>query len=77
MAIEVEVNMDGSVNGNEFLKRGIASETLLGSVSSSERLMGIFRPVVQPSRRILATSDAEVRKRLVLGTKAVSDDTSR
>ena len=77
MAIEVEVITDDSVNGDEFLKHGIASETLYGSLSPSERLMGIFRPVVQPSRRDLAASDAEVRKRRAVGTKAVGDDTSR
>ncbi len=54
MAIEIEVVVDGSVNGDKFLKRGIASETLHGSLSSSERLKGIFSSVVQPPRRLLA-----------------------
>lgn len=54
MTIEVETVVDGSVNGDKSLKRGIASATLDGSLSSSERLMGIFRPVFQPSRGVLA-----------------------
>ena len=77
MAIEVEVIMDGCVNGDKFLKRDIASETLHGSLSSSERLMGIFRPVVQPSRGAPAITYAEVRKRRSARTKVVGNDTSR
>ena len=46
MAVEVEVVVDGGVGGNEFLERGIASEKLHGTLSSSERLMGILGPIV-------------------------------
>jgi len=74
MAIKVELIMDGSMNGGELLKRGTASETLHGSLSSSERLMGIFRPVVQPSRGVLAASHAEARECRAAGTQAVGDD---
>ncbi|GJL89843.1 MAG: hypothetical protein DHS20C03_35520 [Minwuia thermotolerans] len=62
MAIEVELVVNGGVNGDEFLKRSVASEPLHGSFPLSERLMGIFRPVVQPPGGVLATGNAEVRE---------------
>ena len=68
MTIEVDVVVDGSANGNEYPKRDTASEMLHGSLSSSERLMGIFRPVVQPSRSVMAASDAEARECRAAGT---------
>lgn len=52
MAIAVGLIMDRSVNGDQLLKRDIASETLHGSLSSSEWLVGIFRPVVQIAERV-------------------------
>jgi len=59
MAIEVEVIMDGSVNGDEFPKRGTSSKTLHGSLSSSERLMGILNAVIRPFPSVLARADSE------------------
>jgi len=74
MAIEVEMVVNGGVHGNEFLKRGIASETLHGSLSSSERLMGVFGTIVQPARCVVAASNIEVRECCAVGTKAVGND---
>ncbi|MDF1806802.1 MAG: hypothetical protein P1U60_10530 [Hyphomonas sp.] len=74
MTTEVEMVVDGGVDGNEFLKRGIASETLHGSLSSSERLMGVLGPILQPSRGILAVAYAEVRECRAARTKPVCND---
>jgi len=77
MAIEVEVIMDGSVNGNEFLKLGTPSDALHRSLSSSKRLMGIPSQTFPPTRGVQAARHARARDCSAIGTRAVGDDDAR
>ncbi len=63
MTVEGAVIMDGRVNGNDFRKRGTASEALHGPLSSSQRLMGNPCPTAPPTRGVLSASHAVVRER--------------
>lgn len=66
--------VDGGMGGDELLQRGRASESLHGSLLSSERLMGVLGTIVQPPLGVLASRDAEIRKRRSVGAEAVGDD---
>lgn len=69
--------VDDDVNGGVLLERGRASETLYGSLPSSERLMGVLRPIIQPSCSVLTYGDAQVSWGCVVGAEAVGNDTPR
>ena len=58
MALDIEVIIDGREDREKTLSRRSRFETLLFSLSSSNRLVGIFGSVVQP-----LTSDFHLPKR--------------
>lgn len=59
VTVEVEVVVDGGLNGDEFLQSCRASETLHGPFPSSKRLMGVLGTIVQPSRGVLPAADTQ------------------
>ncbi len=62
----IEMVVDGRVNGGELLQTSHSSETLHRSLSSSQWLMGILDPVVEPSAGLLALGHPSVRERGVI-----------
>ena len=64
MTLEVEGVVDRGVGGEELLGRGLGLESLLLSLSSPDRQMGVFDPVVlpQPTRAVEMT-EAQLPKR--------------
>jgi hypothetical protein len=75
VALVVEVVVDGRMDGGEFLERPHASEPKHSAFSSSERLVGVFGPVVDPPAVVLVQmggSNGPERRRI--GSRAVGDD---
>ena len=77
MTFLVEMIVDLSINRAEFLKRLRASEPLHGSLSSSKRLMRVFRPIVEATTNLVAFDVANLAHRGGIGGKPVGDDAPR
>ena len=73
--IEMVVNL--SMNRAEFLERPGASEPLHGSLSSSKRLMRVFRPIVEATTNLVAIGIADLLHCRGIGAKPVGDDAPR
>ena len=65
------------MNGREFLKRSHLPKPLHCPFSSSERLVGVFRPIVQPAACLLALSIADRSQRCPVRAKLVGHDCFR
>ena len=64
------------VNTAEILERLRNSEPL-GSLSSSKRLMRVFRPIVEATTNLMAIAVADLAHRRRIGAKPVGDDAPR
>lgn len=60
MAFLIEVVVDRTVHGSELLECLHPPKSLHRSLSSSERLVGVFSPVVEPAARLLTTGTADL-----------------
>ena len=67
-------NVDRAVHGGEFLERLHPVKPLHRAFSSSEWLVGILDPVVQPASGLLATGGANRLQRGAIGPQAVGHD---
>ena len=65
------------MDGCEFLKRCHLPEPLHCPFSASERLVGVFRPVVEPTACLLARGVADRSQRWPVGAELVGDDCIR
>jgi hypothetical protein len=65
------------MNCREFLKSPHLAKPLHCPFSSSEGLVGVFRPIVQPTACLLARSVAGRPQRCPIGAKLVGDDCFR
>ena len=69
MTFQVEVVVDRGMDGGEFLQRLEASEARHRPLSSPERLMGVFGPVVEPAAGFLAICDTDGLDRCAVGSQ--------
>ena len=67
MAFVVEMVVDGGMDGAEFLKGVHPSKLQHGPLASSERLMEVLGPVVQPATRLLDAGIADLLHRGAVG----------
>ena len=63
MSSQIEVVVDGRMNGDEFLQASHPPETEHGVFSSPKRQMRILRPIVQPAAGLLQTGAAQFAQR--------------
>ena len=77
MVFLIEMVVDLSMNGAEFLQRLRASKPLHGPFSSSKRLMRILRAIVEPTTDLVAVGVADLFHRRGIRAKAVGDDVPR
>jgi hypothetical protein len=73
----VETNVDGSVDGGEFLQTSHAPETEHGPLSSPRRQVRIFSPVVQAATRVLLASCADLLQRHAIRAQPIRSDHRR
>lgn len=59
MTFDIEEVVDRGMRGSEFLQRLKASEARHQPLSSPERLVRIFGPIVKPAATFLAISNAD------------------
>ncbi len=71
MAVLIEVIVNRGVGGGEFLQGLYISELRHRSFSSSERLVGILSPIVEPPTADLIGSIANYRHRRSVRPKPV------
>ena len=75
MLFGVEAVIDGGVGGEEALGGALRFELLLFSFSSSDREMGVFRPIVLfQAARTMAVGKTDFPHGLGIRTKLVGDD---
>ncbi|MDB5439627.1 MAG: Subtilase family protein [Caulobacteraceae bacterium] len=74
VALLIEVVADSAVDGGEFLERLHPPKPLHGPLSSSEGLVGILSPVVDPAADLLTIDIADLIHRRAIGAEAVGDD---
>ncbi len=77
MTVLVEVIMDRSMGGGEFLQGLYVSEFRHRAFSSSERLVGILGSIVEPTSTLLIGSIADYLHRRSVRPKPVGYDRSR
>jgi hypothetical protein len=77
VAVLVEVIVDRGMRGGEFLQGLYIPELRHRSFSSSERLVGIFRSIVEPPAALLRCDIADYHHRSTIRPKPVSYDRSR
>jgi hypothetical protein len=77
MALQIEVVVDGGVEGGEFLQASNPPETEHGTLPSSEWKMGVFRSVVSPPTGPLKIGAAEFTQRRAIGSEPISHDRFR
>ena len=77
MSSQIEVVVDGRVNGDEFLKASPPPETEHGMFSSPERQVCILRPIVQPVAGLLQTGSAQSTQSRSVRSQPIRDERIR
>ena len=73
----MELVVQGGVDRGKFLKCCWTSKPSHGPFSASERLVGVFSPVVEPAAGLLPLSVSDVFHCGAVGSKSVGHDRSR
>jgi len=74
VAFLIEVIVDRAVNRGEFLQTAHSPEAEHRPFPSSERLVGILRPVVQPAANLALVDGAQNLECSTIGRQPISDD---
>ena len=77
MAFLIEVVVDRAVHGGELLECLHPPKSLHRPFLSSERLVGVFRPVVEPAAHLLTTGATDLLHGGAVGSQTVGDDRLR